>query len=68
MRTLNTRGGEVVKFTGTKVRESSAAILWKIESDTEEPKDVWFPFSQVTEIHPDSIVVTLWIATQKGLV
>ena len=46
--------------------------------DTEHEKGMWFPFSQIKEIHKgsvlgdgvgnDRLVVTAWIAKTKGLV
>lgn len=50
-----------------RVRESHAAVLIQ----DEDGNDVWFPHSQVEEMHFDTngagmIVVTDWIAEQKG--
>ena len=49
--------------------ETEAAILI---TDPASGEDIWIPFSQVEEIHraPDgtgTIVMTSWIARQKGL-
>lgn len=52
------------------IRETDAAILIKDPATEEE---VWLPLSQVDEIHRDkdrkhgSIVMSDWIAQQKGL-
>lgn len=32
-----------------------------------EKKEVWIPLSQVTQIHPDCVVMQRWIAEKKGL-
>jgi len=55
--------------TGTIKRETDNAIL---VHDEESDEDVWFPLSQVDSIHRvggggDQVVVTDWIAKQKGL-
>ena len=52
----------------TRKRETAAAVL-VIDDDGEE---IWFPLSQVDSMHFDknskgTIVVTDWIANQKGL-
>lgn len=51
-----------------KVYETEDAVL---VHDLATEEDVWFPFSQVEEMHfgrekMGSIVVTDWIAKQKG--
>lgn len=73
------RGGQkerYVRGTSEKVtlenvgfgRETEAAILITVAGD-----DYWIPFSQIHEIHrePDgktgSVVMSEWIAKQKGL-
>lgn len=64
---------ESVEFEGAVVvRETGAAIL---VSGIEDGEDVWIPKSQ---IHPDSevwkdgdegtLIITRWIAEQKGLI
>ena len=50
-------------------RETDSAVLVFDHASEEE---IWFPLSQVEEMHRDrdgrgSIVVTDWIARQKGL-
>lgn len=52
-----------------KVRETDNAVL-VIDEDTGE--EIWFPLSQVNSMHFDrngvgTIVVSDWIAAQKGL-
>jgi hypothetical protein len=44
--------------------ETAKALLIKIEG-----KEYWLPLSQVHEIHRDNgfVVVTRWIAVEKGL-
>jgi hypothetical protein len=32
-----------------------------------EQVQVWIPISQVSEIHPDHVVIQRWIADKKGL-
>jgi hypothetical protein len=51
-------------------RETDNAVLVTLVDHDDE--QVWFPLSQVDSMHRDkngngSIVVTDWIATQKGL-
>lgn len=54
--------------TGTIKRETEKAICMRIVTFTHEHKDIWFPFSQVSEIHhspnggEDILVVSAWIA------
>lgn len=60
---------EGVEIQGRKVAETDNAICVRCE-DVED--DVWFPWSQVTSTHFDgrgvgSIVVSEWIAREKGL-
>lgn len=60
---------ELVTLEGIKRRESDKAVLVVVEDTGEE---VWFPLSQVDSMHFDGkghgkIVVTAWIARQKGL-
>lgn len=52
------------------VRESDKAVLVEISADVE----IWIPLSQIKSIHRDtkhkgndSVVMTEWIAKQKGL-
>lgn len=50
-------------------RETDNAVL---VHDYASDEDIWFPLSQVESLHKDkngdgSIVVTDWIAKQKGL-
>jgi len=57
------------RCTGTIMRETEKAVLF----DTGE-KQVWIPFSQITEIHrkahngADEIEMSQWIAEQKELI
>lgn len=72
--------GEVVKIQCILGRETDKAIHVTFvdgEVTSDEKDNTWFPLSQVKEIHRtrsvvnstyDSIVVTHWIAKQKGLV
>lgn len=58
-----------VERTCTFLRETASAVL---VHDHLSDEDVWFPLSQVESMHRDknghgSIVVTDWIAQQKGL-
>lgn len=56
---------------GTEVRRSEKAILWELEDgveDNEGKNRCWIPFSQTSEIHPDRIVISVWVAKQKGLI
>ena len=57
----------VVKVYGSKVKETDKAILWEFIEPTGDVRQEWFPFSQTSEIHPDHIVVTAWIADKKGI-
>ena len=61
------REHNTVTIPCTKVRETDAAIMVQ----DEEGDNVWFPWSQMVETHFDKnlkghIVVTEWIAKQKG--
>lgn len=69
---------ETVTVRGLIKRESEAAILLVIKEsfNSEEEDPVWFPLSQVKSIHRthsfinqtlDSLVVSVWIAKQKGI-
>lgn len=52
------------EFRGTVKRETEAAAL----VETDDGAEIWIPFSHIHEIHGDGrLVVTKWIATQKGL-
>lgn len=58
------------EFACTFVRETDNAVL--VHDDASD-EDVWIPLSQVESMHRDrndfgSIVVSDWIARQKGLV
>ena len=62
------KGGEM-KIECIRVRETDNAVLVLVEDMNEE---IWFPLSQVQEMHFDkndvgNIVVSDWIARQKGL-
>ena len=53
----------------TRKRETDSAVL-VIDADSGE--EIWFPLSQVNSMHFDknengTIIVSDWIATQKGL-
>ena len=53
----------------TRKRETDAAVL---VADDDSGEEIWFPLSQVDSMHFDknskgTIVVTDWIANQKGL-
>lgn len=69
-----------IVLTGTKLRESSKAVLFKITAISnlpiEPPKTEWFPLSQVSRMtydpaaEPDSkdtLVVSEWIMKEKSL-
>lgn len=83
--------GAVVSLTGKIKTQTTKAICFICDPETiefetevqvtENLKGLWFPFSQVTEIHTgvpeqlgdfqpqvDRLVVTQWIAKQKGIV
>lgn len=80
--------GEVVRIKGTIKFQTTKAICFicdleyvqfeTLAQENENSKGLWFPFSQVNEIHPgkdqdgtigeDELVVTSWIAKQKGIV
>lgn len=56
-------------INGKRLRETDNAVLI-VDDDTDE--EIWFPLSQVESMHFDrdgngSIVVSDWIARQKGL-
>jgi hypothetical protein len=67
--------GETVEFKNAKcVKETDAALLIKFE---DREKEVWIPKSQVddaSEVYAEdgdgsegTLIITEWIATQKGL-
>lgn len=59
---------ETHKIECNIVRETDAAIL---VTAIETGEQIWIPLSQVEEIHrtrPATIVITRWIAEQKGLI
>jgi len=63
---------ELVTLVGENGGETGKAILWKLDpiEYPNIPKDklnTWFPFSQVEEIHSDTIVVSRWILEAKEL-
>lgn len=71
------QSNETFVVKGHISRETEKAILVKqIEKPDGKVEDEWFPFSQVREIHRDGspldpephLVVTRWIAEQKGLI
>lgn len=63
-----------VTIIGDIIRETGAAILFKVASSEGISESIWFPLSTVRSIHrspnmgEDSLVVEHWIATKKGLV
>lgn len=60
-----TRRDEFVELQGAVGRETDKAIQFTPDGG----ELLWLPLSQVTEIHRDDnrIVVTRWIASEKGL-
>lgn len=73
------RSETLVTITGTHLRESPKAILFRIDQISAEPleksKEEWIPFSQIRKITTDSttegkdsLVVTEWILKQKELI
>lgn len=79
--------GAVISLAGRIKLQSAKAICFvcdpelvefeTIAQEQENTKGIWFPFSQVNEIHTaapeeigslDRIVVTSWIAKQKGII
>jgi hypothetical protein len=65
---------EKIEIKGTILRETGAAILISHNSPEGTTESIWFPLSTVHSIHrskiegEDTLVVSLWIATKKGLV
>jgi hypothetical protein len=68
-----------VMLYGKYKHETANACLFEVQRvgdshDLEEPKKLWFPFSQIHQIHrnqhplPDKIQVSAWIARTKELV
>jgi len=74
-----TRATVIITLKGTKLRESSKAVLFSISEirgfPVEPPKSEWFPLSQVSKMsndpsqekHKDTLIVSEWILNQKGL-
>lgn len=57
-----------LELTGLVKHETDEALLFY---DYDREEEIWFPLSQIEEIHRNpkgegSIVVTDWIARQKG--
>lgn len=64
-----TKGGETGKavlFTLSATRYPEYAKLNQ-EDPHGFPLAIWFPFSQLSEIHADSMLVNTWILEQKNL-
>lgn len=62
---------------GTILRQTTQAIHFRVMHTVNDTEDIWFPLSQVVSIHNtasilngthDKLVVTKWIAKQKGLI
>lgn len=61
------RTSEVFELAGRRITETDSAVLWDAVDDRH-----WFPLSQVEAFHVDkdgigTIIITAWIAKQKGL-
>lgn len=59
----------------TCIRETDKAILCKIEDEDYDGDDQWIPLSQVhdnSEVYQNGdegkLIITKWIATQKGFI
>ena len=69
---MATKAKVLVSISGTNGGETGKAIRWVLDS-IEYPNihvsqlSQWFPFSQVEQIHSDTIVVSKWILEQKGI-
>ena len=64
------RKGEVFEFACTFLAETAAAVKLTDHASGEE---LWIPLSQVEEMHrgkdgTGTIIVSAWIAKQKGLI
>lgn len=72
-----------ISVSGVKIRESERAVLFRVEEVSGTPLEdavtEWFPFSQITKMtysteaehmmeKKDTLVISEWIAKQKGLV
>jgi hypothetical protein len=60
---------ETYRLSCTKMHETDNAVLVEVEED----ERIWLPLSQVTSMHFDArgvgeIVISAWIAKQKGLI
>lgn len=58
--------GKEVEIERTFVRETDAAVLISVDDE-----DHWIPLSQVSSMHKgpkSTIVMSQWIANQKGLI
>lgn len=68
----NRKHNELVTVQGTNGGETGKAIRWILDP-VEYPNihechsSHWFPFSQVEQIHPTSLVVSRWILEQKKI-
>ena len=63
---------ELITIHGTNGGETGKAIRWVLSAEHypnihTTKLSHWFPFSQVEQIHPDTLVVNRWILETKGL-
>lgn len=54
-----------VRISGFMVHSTARAVLWQFAS--EEVNQEWFPRTQIIEIGKDHMLVSSWIAAQKGI-
>jgi len=64
-----TRQQEIFRLSGKVLQQTSKAIQFEYTSpDNPILKQVdWIPFSQVSQIHDDYIVITQWLARKLGV-
>lgn len=53
-----------------KIRETELALLVSFQDKDNKLKitEVWIPFSQIEEIHPNRIVISQWFASKAELI
>lgn len=64
-------GDPVIEIKGKKLRESAKAIQFEFSQANgvclDQARVEWFPFSQISKISEDSLIVSVWIMGEKGL-
>lgn len=64
-----TRQQETFRLSGKVLQQTAKAIQFEYTSlDNKILKQIdWIPFSQISQIHDDYIVITQWLARKLGV-